>query len=344
MYTEYSLDSEIEAFFKKTSVIHATCDARARELVGGSVVPVDVQGACSYTVYAGPGLEHVVQFRLESLALSIEIASLATEVYGSLAPRVSFEGKIGEKGKEPLHVYLMNRVRGITHLDFVLAYGFPEHSLNNISWRKNLIGDVAHFMALSWKSPQPVSPEYRDNLERIYVKDLLLLRATLPARFQHTIQVCLDSINDIMSLPMVLLHQDFGSPNILVDETTCHLVGIIDWAEARVCPFGLNLYSIQSLAGKLHLTNGWTLFEDYETLQGIFWKSFEREVGGLPGHQLRAIKLARILGLLLSCGFTSRLANEPEPVPICDDEIGRYNLMSLDGFLTNPKTKFDGFE
>ncbi|KAI0147292.1 hypothetical protein GGR57DRAFT_505754 [Xylariaceae sp. FL1272] len=203
MYEEYFLDSDIEAFFNKTSVVRATCDARARDQVGGSLVPVDVQGACSYTVFAGPRLEYVVQFRLESLALSIEVASLATEVYASLAPRVSFEGKIGEKGNEPFHVYVMNRVRGMTHLDFILAYGFPEDSLGNISWRKNLIRSVAHFMASSWKSPQPVTPEYRGLLKRTYVKDLQILRAALPARFQHAIQTCLDSIHDIMSLPMV---------------------------------------------------------------------------------------------------------------------------------------------
>lgn len=151
-------------------------------------------------------------------------------------------------------------------------------------------------------------------------------------------------MDDILSLPMVLLHRDLGSCNIIVDEATCHLVGVIDWAEAEVCPFGLNLHSLQSLTGKLHLRNGWTRFEDYNTLQDVFWERFEREVGSLSDHQFRSIKLARALGLLLSSGFTSRLANEPKPVPIGDDEHGRYNMLSLDGFLINWQTKFDGFE
>lgn len=142
-YSEYSIDAEINAFFNKTSATRAVCDARARELAGDNVVPVEVQGVCSYSVYAGPELEYVVQFRLESLALKTEITSLAIKVYGSLAPKVSFEGKVGDGAKESLYVYLMSRVRGITHLDFILAHGFPENSPDNQSQRKNLISDVA---------------------------------------------------------------------------------------------------------------------------------------------------------------------------------------------------------
>ncbi|KAI1182894.1 hypothetical protein F5B17DRAFT_418586, partial [Nemania serpens] len=344
IYPEYSVDAEIEAFFKKTSAIRAACDERARELAGGNVVAVDVQGACSYTVYASPQLEYVVQFRLESLALKTEISSQASEVYGSLVPTVSFEGKIGdEEGEgEPLYIYLMSRMRGVTHLDFILADGFPENSPANFTTRKNLIGDVAHFMSLAWKAPQPVSPEYCSSLGQAYVRDLRALHSALPPRFQPVIQTCIDSMDDIMSLPMVLLHHDFGTCNLIVDEVTCHLVGVIDWAEAEVCPFGLNLHSLQSLTGKLHLREGWKRFEDYDTLQDVFWTRLKQEIGGLSDHQLRTIKLARVLGLLLSHGFTSRLANEPKPTPIGDDEKGRYNMMSLDGFLINPQTKFDG--
>ncbi|KZZ91405.1 hypothetical protein AAL_06641 [Moelleriella libera RCEF 2490] len=77
-YSEYSVDPAIEAFFRKTSATRAACDARARELAGENVVPVDAQGICSYSVYAGSKPEYVVQFRLESPALKTEIASQRT--------------------------------------------------------------------------------------------------------------------------------------------------------------------------------------------------------------------------------------------------------------------------
>ncbi|KAK3947912.1 hypothetical protein QBC32DRAFT_401298 [Pseudoneurospora amorphoporcata] len=283
--------SQIDAFFNKTSASRKACVARAKELVGdvdGVVVPVDVQGMRSYTVYAGPELDIVVQFRMESLALNI---SLATAIYGSL--------------------------------------------------RRNFMGDVAHFMALFWKAPQPFGLEYRSRLRETYVTDLKLLNNLLPSRFRHTIKTCIDAIDDILSLPMVLLHRDFGPCNIIVDEATCHLVGVINWAEAEVCPFGLNLHSLGFLSGKLHLSNGWTRYGDYHTLQDIFWERFKGEVGGLSGHQLQTIKIARALDVLLLSGFTSRLANEPKPVPITDDKQGHYNMMLLDGFLINPETRFE---
>lgn len=84
------------------------------------------------------------------------------------------------------------------------------------------------------------------------------------------------------------------------------------------------------------LRGGWTRYVDYDSLQEVFWSTFEDEIGRLR----QAIRMARVLGLLL----TSRLGNEPMPVPIGVDEQGRYNLLSLDGFLINQETKFDGLE
>jgi hypothetical protein len=77
-------------------------------------------------------------------------------------------------------------------------------------------------------------------------------------------------------------------------------------------------------------------------LQDTFGDTFKQEVGEVPEDDLRTIRLARITGLLLTHGFTSRLANDPDHVPIGDDERGRYNMLSLDGFLINPETRFEG--
>lgn len=199
-------------------------------------------------------------------------------------------------------------------------------------------------MAISWNNPQPTTREYRTNLRQTYLNDLRRLRAGLPARFRPIVQRCIDSLDAIMSLPMVLLHHDFGACNVIVDETTCHLSGVVGWAEAAVEPFGVNLHSLQAFTGKLHLRNGWTRYGDYDALQEVFWDGFKKEVvGGVSDEEVGAIKMARVLGLLRSSRFTSRLANEPEPVPIRDDERGRYNMMSLDGFLIDEKTRFDGW-
>lgn len=208
-----------------------------------------------------------------------------------------------------------------------------------ISQKKMLID--SSFFALSWKVPQEVDSGYRENLRRTYTKELRLLLDSLPPRFHQFIQKCLGSIEAISSLPMVLLHRDFGTCNIIVDETSCHLTGVIDWAEAEICPFGQNLHSLQALTGSLHLRNGWGRYENYEALQDTFWGTFRDEVGDLSAEIMGAIKTARIMGLLLSRGFTNRLANKPPATPISDDETGRYNKLFLDGFLVNPATRFD---
>lgn len=145
---EYSVDQEIIYFFQKSSTDRSSCDDRAQKLVGGTVTPVAVQGVCSYSVYAGPNHEYVVQFRLRSLGLKTEITNIASNVYGSLVPSVSYHGQIGDdvSGKEPLSVYVMSRVKGISHLDFILAHNLPENSPEYFTWRENLVSDIARYV------------------------------------------------------------------------------------------------------------------------------------------------------------------------------------------------------
>lgn len=69
------------------------------------MTPVAVQGVCSYSVYIGPNHKYVVQLPLRSLGLKTEITNIASDVYGSLVPSISYHGQIGGddvSGKEPL--------------------------------------------------------------------------------------------------------------------------------------------------------------------------------------------------------------------------------------------------
>ncbi|KAI9042366.1 uncharacterized protein KD926_005661 [Aspergillus affinis] len=145
----YSVDQEITDFIEKTTETPSACDSLARERLGGSIVPVAVQGACSYTVYAGPNAEFVVQFRLASLQLGMNVTNLARSIYGQFAPQVTFLGQIGEgiESKEPLYIYILSRVRGISYLDFILAHNsqVPKNSPKFSSWRKNLVIDIAKY-------------------------------------------------------------------------------------------------------------------------------------------------------------------------------------------------------
>ncbi|KAJ6021967.1 hypothetical protein N7540_007471 [Penicillium herquei] len=294
---EYSVDEEILHFFRQTSATQLACNACAQELVGGPVVPVKIQGSCSYTFYAGPTREFV------------------------------------------LFVYVMSRVKGISHLDFILAHNLPPDSVEFCMWRQNLIADIARFLGLSWKHPQPLSSSDREAKFQRYEKDLRQLLVALPSRFQPIIQQSIDALPAIFSLPMVLIHKDFGVHNVMVDEKYNHLVGVIDWAEAEIGPFGTNFHSIQQFMSHYRLRVGWIRHANYEILDRIFWDILSRSAGNLDADTIQTIKAARIVGLLRSHGFTSCLGNNTEPEPIRDDESGAYNMLGLDGLLLTPATK-----
>lgn len=153
----YEVEQEILAFFEKTTTTRSACDNYASEHLGGNITPVAVQGVCSYTVYAGPNAESVVQYRLKSLALNMDIMDLVNAIYGTLAPRISFEGQIGEdhESKEPLYIYVMNRMAGVSHLDFILAHNsdVPENSSEFSCWRQNLVADNAKYVIHFYITP-----------------------------------------------------------------------------------------------------------------------------------------------------------------------------------------------
>ncbi|KAJ5609629.1 hypothetical protein N7528_010196 [Penicillium herquei] len=341
---EYSVDEEILQFFRQTSATQFACNARAEELASGPVIPVEIQGSCSYTVYAGPTGECVIQFRLESLTLKTDMVTLARDIHGSLVPSVTFHGRVGDSkesadGKEQLLIYAMSRVKGISHLDFILAHDLPPDSVEFCMWRQNLIADIAGFLGLTWKHPQPLSSSDREAKYQRYEKGLRQLLVALPSRFQPIIQQSIDALPAIFSLPMVLIHKDFGVHNVMVDDKYNHLVGVIDWAEAEIGPFGTNFHSLQQFMSHFRLRVGWVRHTNYEILDRIFWDILSRSAGNLDADTIQTIKAARIVGLLRSRGFTSRLGNNKEPEPIRDDKSGAYNMLGLDGLLLTPATK-----
>ncbi|KAL8330755.1 hypothetical protein RB593_001637 [Gaeumannomyces tritici] len=344
----YNLDGEIATFFSKTSMRREACDALAKQLVGGGeAVPVPVQGSRSYTVYAGQALDHVVQFRTKSFPLSLETTSLAHRVFGLSAPEVSFKQQLGDDstvaGQEPLLVYVMPRLPGVTHIEFILAHGFPENSPENKARRKVLVQDFARFFALAWKAPQKVNQNSRDRMSATFEKELQQLLASLPDRFHPIIRATLAFLPRIFALPMVLTHKDLGLGKVMVHEASCHFGGAAGWDEAEIAPFGTNPKFVQDLMSKLHLKDGWIRYEDYDDLTSLFWETFTSEVGGLDKDTLKAIKAARVLGLLRTRGFTPRVAGFPAPaVPVkLDEDLRRYNLMILDGLLLDPATRFE---
>lgn len=144
---EYAVDEEITAFFTKSTATKDECEAKCRELTNSDKLEaVPIQGACSYTLYGGDDLEYVLQCRLKSLELNMDISKLARQVHAGMVPEVSFHGQLGDEqqqdGREPLLVYRMTRMEGMTMLDFVLARGAPQSSPELFPFRATFFAGV----------------------------------------------------------------------------------------------------------------------------------------------------------------------------------------------------------
>jgi len=142
-YVEYSLEDKIAKFFTKTSATREACDEKAASLVGGNISPAPIQGDCSYTVYGGTHFESVVQFRLQSLPLSLKITALARKIHGNLAPTTTYHGQLGDTSRETTSVYSLDKIPGISYIEFRLANKYAEDSEENFALRADLMMDLA---------------------------------------------------------------------------------------------------------------------------------------------------------------------------------------------------------
>ncbi|KAJ4373288.1 hypothetical protein N0V83_003582 [Neocucurbitaria cava] len=61
----------------------------------------------------------------------------------------------------------------------------------------------------------------------------------------------LDQVRDISDYPVTLNHGDLIPSNILIDEGSWEITGVVDWAEAEYLPFGMCLYGLEHLLGYL---------------------------------------------------------------------------------------------
>lgn len=105
-----------------------------------------MQGDWSSTVYGGTRSDVVVQFRLRSYSLPLQVTALAKGIHGNLAPKTTFEGQLGDTSKEMVSVYVLERIPGVSYIEFVLANTHDEDSDQNHSLRANLMGDLARYV------------------------------------------------------------------------------------------------------------------------------------------------------------------------------------------------------
>jgi len=124
----------------------------------------------------------------------------------------------------------------------------------------------------------------------------------MPSAIRTHVECSLSSLEDITNrLPWTLTHHDLSSMNLLFNPATGNLTGVVDWADSLVCPFGKDLWGLESVLG-WEDPDGLTRFDD-ETCWALFRETFVKEVGHLPADTLNMIERSRVMGLLLRYGF-----------------------------------------
>lgn len=297
-HVQNSALQSIDRFFLRSGLTEQDrldCYAFAQKLFPSQLIsPASCQGYCSMTIFVGRDI--VIQFRPSKYRLDLRVATAAGDVYGAFAPDTEYIATLPASG---LLVYKMERIGGVSFKDLrasAALHGIPIHV------RARLCRDFAVFLSSSW---------YRGSVKymplgtvgRSIRTRLQSLCEDLPLRFRPTARHVLENLHHIEALPWVLTHGDIVAANIMVDPSSGALRGLVDWAEAEILPFGICLYGLEEILGKI-TRSGFQYIPEAEELRALFWAELRRSVPAMgQSHVLEAVKLARDLGVLLWHGI-----------------------------------------
>ena len=139
-----------------------------------------------------------------------------------------------------------------------------------------------------------------------YLTQLQQLREGLPERFHSTLDAIIPQLPDLFAenWPLVPNHTDLLENNIHVDKATGRIMGICDWREAQVSPFGMSLGGLETML-ETPVTSGdhWRYHPNHQELRDLFGARFYYHLGGASDQQKRRIETARLIGLFLANSF-----------------------------------------
>ncbi len=152
-YVQYFLDIFIVEFFTRTSVTREACDEKAAFLIENNIISVSIQESCSYIVYNETCFEFIVQFWLQSLSLNLKTTILARKIHDNLAFIIAYHEQLEDTSQETALVYSLDRISGISYLEFCLANNYVENSEENLVLQADLMMNLAWSVVLStWRS------------------------------------------------------------------------------------------------------------------------------------------------------------------------------------------------
>jgi len=283
--------AQISIFFSSnTSATREQCDKLAAELLGGPVSATSIQGGTSYTVQRHQ-VRKVVQFRASKLDM-IHLG-LIQQVYGKFVPRCLYHGLL-----RSLHVYIWDWVSGP-------AFCRVRREMFTLDAEQRLsqtVQDFARFFASAWtnrltaEAPPGLQAEYEAILDTLFLE--------LPDSLRPTINKVRESLSLLFrpDFPMVFQHDDLLENNFHVEEATGHITGIVDWANAKVAPYGISLGGLEIVLG-IQTNTDWYFHPSHVRLRQQFWNTFDSEIGEVSDLDRRSMEVARLMGLFRTHGI-----------------------------------------
>ncbi|KAH8805383.1 hypothetical protein F5884DRAFT_885667 [Xylogone sp. PMI_703] len=307
---------QISEFFSNNAPItQQQCDSEAARIAGVSDSPAPVQGGTSYTVIAE---EYAVQFRASHSALDIGLLRGVEQAYAGFMPLHKGAGTLGK-----LLIYRMSNVGGVT-----MYLARNQLHRNNYRLLERTLKDYASFFASAWyHTPEWISRPNRELLLDEYSSKLTELCHELPSRFRQTLEYIIARLPDLFAndWPMVPNHTDLLENNIHVDPSTGRLVGVCDWKDTDVSPFGLSLGGLETMLGINRVNEGWCYHPNQQALRDLFWETFYGALGSVTDER---IEVARLAGIFLANGWQSD--DEGNGVPV---QEGTRDLAYLDSIV-----------
>ncbi|WEW59712.1 hypothetical protein PRK78_005192 [Emydomyces testavorans] len=274
-WTQQAID---KFFATRESPTQSECDDHACKISGASAVQqIAVPGSLSYTVrctdFPDEQRDLIVSFRQAESSLDQAVLRLARSIHGGLVPAAIFHGKM-PNSIPPLLVYTMPYLPGIACLEALsskaeLSVG---EETRHICFAKHL----ARYFARCWLSPQPVDPEVHADCQNRVYRRLMKIKTSAPFILPCTTIIELERSLPLLfsqTYPQVLTHNDLSQTNILINDKTFEITGIVDWSLARVLPFGMELDSLPLTTGYMDLS-GWHNYTCRLQMLNAFWDEF----------------------------------------------------------------------
>jgi hypothetical protein len=164
-----------------------------------------------------------------------------------------------------------------------------------------MTNDNNRFFASAWVNRPTV--EVPLGLQAEYEAVLDTLSSEMPDSLHPTIKEVKQNLSLIFrpDFPMVLQHDDFLENNFHIEEATGHVTGVVDWANAKVAPYGISLGGLEIILG-IQTNTDWYFHPSHIRLRQQFWDTFDGEIGEISELDRRSMEIARLMGLLRTHG------------------------------------------